>query len=94
MLDHLLAANDRRSVAGAREQVAKARRALTVLNSHTPRLSDRYRHKQYYGVLVQRIDHPRHTLAELADSAGLTKDAYWGLLRRAFVYADRLKDAR
>lgn len=91
---HLVSANDQRSAAAARKHVARARKALTVLSKYTPRMQHRYTHRLHIEALAVRVNHPRASLAELAALKGQTKNAYWGALRRAFVYADRLKNAR
>lgn len=78
-LQNLFAANTARSLEAAPRVSAQAREALAILRSRPKtELSERY-----IPVLWLRATYFESTLAELAFEAGMTKDAYAAMLRRA-----------
>lgn len=82
-LDYLVAANTARSLEAAPRVSAQAREALKVLRSRPETALA----KRYIPVLWLRATYFESTLSELAVEAGMTKDAYAAMLRRAINYA-------
>jgi DNA-binding transcriptional regulator WhiA len=87
-------ANRRRCVQAAARTVPEARRAARSLDLYPAQPQDRCMHTEYRAVLLLRAAMPDATLAELADTMGLSKDAYAAQLRRALQYARRLEAAQ
>jgi hypothetical protein len=75
---------------GGLRQVAEARKALKTLKKFADNPATRRRpgrHHSYMEALSLRVDNPTLTLHEIAAKQGITKNAYWSRLRRAFEYA-------
>lgn len=85
--------NARRSATAAARTVAKAEVAIESISKEGP--SNRARvseaRTEYLYVLRLRVKHPTDSLAQLADRAGMTKDAYWSQLRRALLHANKIR---
>lgn len=90
--------NDRRSKLAAARTVEKARAGIDIITSAPPARGSTViaARKQYVQVLRLRVKYPDDSLTQLAKRMGVTKNAYWSLLRRALLHANkiRLKDGR
>jgi hypothetical protein len=90
MTANLIAANRRRTQAAAPIQVAKARQAIRIIRNIKPRNArEEMMQWDYISVLLARVERPWLTLTLIADDMGMSKDAYWSTLRRAFEYAEK-----
>ena len=61
---------------------------VMIIEQIAPPPEDAELHDRYLDVLWTRLLNQDKTLSELADLHDITKNAYWGLLRRALAYAD------
>lgn len=90
----LTVANNRRVQQACVRTVPAARRALAVMKVlDWQELSDPIA-RQYFEVLLHRIDHPALSLGQLGELMGISKNAYSSLLRRAIAYGERKASGR
>lgn len=93
--DALVAANRARTAAVSAEHVQRSIHALQYLKASPPRTRVRLdAWLRWVSALDARVDNPESSLSEIAASLGLTKDAYWTLLKRGWTAADRLSESR
>ena len=85
--------NARRSATAAARTVSKAKVAIETISNAGPtnRARTSEARREYLYVLRLRVKYPDYSLAQLADRAGMTKDAYWSQLRRALLHANKIR---
>lgn len=94
-IDALVVSNRARTAAVAPEHVQRSIHALRRLKASAPRTRVRLDGwLRQVRALDARVDNPESSLSEIAASLGLTKDAYFALLKRGWSAADRLSESR
>lgn len=93
--EQLAASNWQRVKSASERDVIRARSAIQAIQAIPVKemtLEEVRLRQRYLQVLRERVQHPQAALRQLAHRCGVTKDVYGARLKRAFAFADRMKE--